>query len=397
MFSRGKTRTINILGVTGSVGQCAADVILSAPEKFNVQNVTAFNNVLELAALAKKVGAKKAVIGNPDHYQALKDALESSGIKTAAGAEALLEAASDKADLSLIAIVGMAGLRPCIAAIQNSKAVAIANKEPLAAAGPLVMREAKKHGTTILPVDSEHNAIFQVFDFKNPEGIKKIILTASGGPFRTWTREQMSRATREQALAHPNWSMGPKITIDSATMMNKALEIIEAHYLFDMPPEKIEALIHPQSIIHSMVEYKDGSVLAQLGASDMRTPLAHTMAWPARMDTPGRTLDWTQLKELTFEQPDCERFPALGLAYQALKAGPYACVALNAANEVAVESFLSKKVAFLDIISIIGEVLDRVSMHALANIDDFEQFDSLARELAHACLHQQTRKVSSQP
>ena len=243
---------------------------------------------------------------------------------------------------------------------------------------------------------NEPLAVLQVFDFKNPEGIKKIILTASGGPFRTWTREQMSQATLEQALTHPNWSMGPKITIDSATMMNKALEIIEAHYLFDMPPEKIEALIHPQSVIHSMVEYKDGSVLAQLGASDMRTPVAHSMAWPARMDTPGRMLDWTQLKELTFEQPDPERFPALRLAYDALKAGPYACVALNAANEVAVESFLSKKVAFLDIISIIGEVLDRVSVRTLTNIDDFEQFDSLARNLAYICLNQEiTRKVSS--
>ena len=396
MSSKDKAKTVNILGVTGSVGQCAVDVILSAPEKFNVQNITAFNNVSELADLAKKLGAKKAIIGNPDHYQTLKYGLSGTGIETAAGAEALLEAASDKADLSLIAIVGMAGLRPCIAAIQNSKAVAIANKEPLSAAEPLVMREAKKHGTTILPVDSEHNAIFQVFDFKNPEGIKKIILTASGGPFRTWTREQMSQATLEQALTHPNWSMGPKITIDSATMMNKALEIIEAHYLFDMPPEKIEALIHPQSVIHSMVEYKDGSVLAQLGASDMRTPVAHSMAWPARMDTPGRMLDWTQLKELTFEQPDPERFPALRLAYDALKAGPYACVALNAANEVAVESFLSKKVAFLDIISIIGEVLDRVSVRTLTNIDDFEQFDSLARNLAYICLNQEiTRKVSS--
>lgn len=397
MSLKGEPKSINILGVTGSVGQCAADVILSAPEKFYVQNVTAFNNVSKLAALAKKLGAKKAVIGNSDHYQALKDALSGTGINAGAGAGAILEAASGRADLSLIAIVGMAGLRPCIAAIQNSKVIAIANKEPLAAAGPLVMREAKKHGTVILPVDSEHNAIFQVFDFKNPQGIKKIILTASGGPFRTWTLEQMSRATQEQALVHPNWSMGSKITIDSATMMNKALEIIEAHYLFAMPPEKIEALVHPQSIIHSMVEYKDGSVLAQLGASDMRTPLAHTLAWPERMDTPGRTLNWAQLKELTFEQPDPERFPALRLAYEALKKGPYACVALNAANEVAVESFLSKKVDFLDIISIISEVLGRVSMRTLANIDDFEQFDSLARELAYLCLNQEiTRKASSQ-
>jgi 1-deoxy-D-xylulose-5-phosphate reductoisomerase len=374
------------------------DVILSAPEKFDVQNVTAFSNFSELAEVAIKLRAKSAVIGNADYYNDLKNALSGTGIKAAAGKEALLEAASAKTDLSLIAIVGMAGLGPTVAAIQNSKIVAIANKEPLAAAGSLVMREARKHGTTILPVDSEHNAIFQVFDFKHPEGIKKIILTASGGPFRTWTREEMGKATREQALAHPNWSMGPKITIDSATMMNKALEIIEAHYLFDMPPEKIEALVHPQSIIHSMVEYKDGSVLAQLGASDMRTPVTHVLAWPERMDTPGRVLDWAQLKELTFEQADQKRFPALGLAYDALKAGAYACVALNAANEVAVENFLSKKTGFLDIMNIVEETLSRVSPQALEKIEDFYEFDLVVRDLAHTCFNEtKTKKVLSKP
>lgn len=382
-----RTKSINILGVTGSVGRCAADVILSAPEKFDVQSVTAHNNVNELAELAKRLKAKRAVISNPELFKNLKEALAGTATEPGAGPKALLEAASSRVDLSLVAIVGMAGLRPTIAAIRNSKAVAIANKEPLAAAGPLVMREAKKSGAAILPVDSEHNAVFQVFDFENREGIKKIILTASGGPFRTWSREQMERATKEQALMHPNWSMGPKITIDSATMMNKALEIIEAHYLFDMPAEKIEVLIHPQSIIHSMVEYKDGSVLAQMGASDMRTPVAHTLAWPERMATPGKTLDWTNLKELTFEQPDHDRFPALNLAYNALKTGPYACVALNAANEIAVDSFLSKKTGFLDTIKTVEGVLSRVSSQRLESIEDFEESDRVARALAHAYIN----------
>jgi len=391
-----KIKNINILGVTGSVGRCAVDVLLSAPGKFDVQCVTAHNNVNELAELALKLNATSAVIGNPELYKNLKEALIGTKIKAAAGPEALLEAAATKVDLSLVAIVGMAGLRPTIAAIQNSKAVAIANKEPLAAAGPLVMREVKKSGAVILPVDSEHNAIFQVFDFENREGIKKIILTASGGPFRTWTLDQMSRATKEQALTHPNWSMGPKITIDSATMMNKALEIIEAHYLFEMPPEQIEVLIHPQSVVHSMVEYKDGSVLAQMGASDMRTPIAHTLAWPSRIQTPGKTLDWTKLKELTFEQPDNARFPALNLAYKVLKAGPYACVALNAANEVAVESFLSKKSAFLDIISIIEGALSRISPQVLEKIEDFEEFDRIARDLARSYINdEKTKKALS--
>ncbi len=392
-----KIKTLSILGVTGSVGRCAVDVVLSAPEKFDVQAVSAFNNVNELAKLAVQLKAKRAVIDNPDHYKTLKDALAGTGIEAGAGGEALQDAALLKVDLSLVAIVGMAGLRPTIAAIQNSKAVAIANKEPLAAAGPLVMRETRKSGARILPVDSEHNAVFQVFDFERPEGIKKIILTASGGPFRTWSKEQMSRATKEQALAHPNWAMGPKITIDSATMMNKALEIIEAHYLFDIPPEKIEVLIHPQSIIHSMVEYKDGSVLAQMGASDMRTPVAHVLVWPERIDTPGRTLDWTQLKELTFEQPDAKRFPALGLAYDCLKKGPFACVALNAANEIAVESFLNKNTRFLDTIMTIEGVLRQVSPQNLETIEDFEDFDRGVRELARAYIdsHKKQRVLSS--
>jgi 1-deoxy-D-xylulose-5-phosphate reductoisomerase len=387
-----KVKTVNILGVTGSIGRSAVDVICSVPEKFDVQAVSAQNSVTELAEIAVRVKAKTAIIGNEDCYETLKQKLSGTGIKAEAGREALLNSASAKVDLSLVAIVGMAGLRPVVAAIQNSKAVAIANKEPLAAAGPLVMREVKKSGAILLPVDSEHNAVFQVFDFKRREGIKKIILTASGGPFRTWKREAMARATKEQALAHPNWVMGPKITVDSATMMNKALEIIEAHYLFDMPADKIEVMIHPQSIIHSMVEYRDGSVLAQMAASDMRTPIAHALAWPERIDTPGRTLDWTQTRELTFEQPDMERFPALRLAYEALKQGPYSCLALNAANEIAVEHFLNKKTGFLDTINIVEGVLSQISPQTLENIEDFENSDEAVRQLAITYINKQDYK-----
>jgi 1-deoxy-D-xylulose-5-phosphate reductoisomerase len=387
-----KVKAINILGVTGSIGRSAVDVICSAPEKFDVQAVSAQNSVTELAEIAVRVKAKTAIIGNEDCYETLKQKLSGTGIKAEAGREALLSYAGAKVDLSLVAIVGMAGLRPVVAAIRNSTAVAIANKEPLAAAGPLVMREVKKSGAILLPVDSEHNAVFQVFDFKRREGIKKIILTASGGPFRTWKREAMARATKEQALAHPNWVMGPKITVDSATMMNKALEIIEAHYLFDMPADKIEVMIHPQSIIHSMVEYRDGSVLAQMAASDMRTPIAHALAWPERIDTPGRTLDWTQTRELTFEQPDTERFPALRLAYEALKQGPYSCLALNAANEIAVEHFLNKKTGFLDTINIVEGVLSQISPQTLENIEDFENSDEAVRQLAITYINKQDYK-----
>lgn len=390
-----KVKTVNILGVTGSIGRSAVDVICSAPEKFDVQAVSAHNSATELAEIAVRVKAKVAIVGNKDRYEALKQKLSGTGIKAEAGTEALLNYAATKVDLSLVAIVGMAGLRPVIAAIHNSKAVAIANKEPLAAAGPLVMREVKKSGAMLLPVDSEHNAIFQVFDFKRPGGIKKIILTASGGPFRTWKREAMARATREQALAHPTWTMGPKITIDSATMMNKSLEIIEAHYLFDTPPDKIEVMIHPQSVIHSMVEYRDGSVLAQMAASDMRTPIAHALAWPERIDTPGRTLDWTQVRELTFEPPDPVRFPALRLAYEAMKQGPYSCLAMNAANEIAVESFLNKKTGFLDTINIVEGVLSQISPQKLENVEDFEQSDEAVRQLAITYINKQSfKKVS---
>ncbi|GJL84851.1 MAG: 1-deoxy-D-xylulose 5-phosphate reductoisomerase [Micavibrio sp.] len=372
-------KKITILGATGSIGKSAADVILSAPERFDVQCVTANTNAELLAAQAVKLKAKRAVIADETKYDLLKSKLDGTGIETAAGAQALEGAASEPADLILAGIVGIAGLKPIMKAIEQGACVAIANKEPLVAAGPLVMAAAKKYGTTLLPVDSEHNAVFQVFDFERPEGIEKITLTASGGPFLNRTSEEMAKATPEQAIAHPNWSMGRKISVDSATMMNKALEIIEAHYLFNIEPNKIDVLIHPQSVIHSMVHYKDGSVLAQMGASDMRTPIAHVLAWPERMETPGQKLDLTQVNKLTFEAPDFKQFPALQRAYKCLERGLYACVALNAANEVAVEAFLTNNIGFLDIMDCIDHILGKTKSAKLDTITDIIEFDENIR------------------
>ena len=380
----GPPKTINILGVTGSVGRCAADVILSDRDRFDVRVVTANNNAMLLAELAIKLGARKAVLADEKNFSVLKACLENTSIECAAGSEALEEAAATNVDLTLASIVGMAGLVPLLRAIQNSRAVAIANKEPLVAAGALMMAEARRHGTRIIPVDSEHNAIFQVFDTENKSGIEKIILTASGGPFRAWTREQMARATPAQALAHPNWTMGRKISIDSATMMNKALEVIEAHHLFDMPPERIEVVVHPQSVIHSMVEYADGSVLAQMAASDMRTPVAHALAWPQRMKTPGERLDFKKISQLNFEQPDLERFPAIAKAYECLQKGQYAAIAMNAANEVAVDAFLTNRIGFLDILACIDHILASVAVVGFNALEDIQAFDQDVRRRAES-------------
>jgi 1-deoxy-D-xylulose-5-phosphate reductoisomerase len=312
-------KTVSILGATGSVGRSTADVILAHPDRFDVQAVTASTKAEDLAALAIKLKAKLAVVADESAYPALKQALSGTGIKTETGTNAIQDAASVPADIIMAAIVGMAGLLPVLKAVEQGRCVAIANKEPLVAAGSLVMAAVKKHGTTLLPVDSEHNAIFQVFDNDNRAGIERIILTASGGPFRTWTIDQMRAATPEQAVSHPNWSMGAKISVDSATMMNKGLEVIEAQRLFDMAPDKIDILIHPQSIVHSMVEYNDGSMLAQLGAPDMRTPIAYALGWPDRIATPGRRLDAASLSTLQFFPPDFERFPAMKMAYDCLR------------------------------------------------------------------------------
>lgn len=375
-------KTINILGATGSIGQSTADLLKASPDMFDVQVVTAHSRAAELAQMAIDLQARCAVVADDGVYETLKSALAGTGIEAKAGTAALLEAAAMPADWTMAAIVGMAGLLPIMKAIENSKAVAIANKEPLVAAGPLVIEAARAHGTMLLPVDSEHNAIFQVFDRERPAGIARIILTASGGPFRTWAAADMVKATPAQAVAHPNWSMGAKISVDSASMMNKALEIIEAAYLFDMSPEKIDVLVHPQSVIHSMVEYKDGSVLAQLGAPDMRTPIAHALAYPERMATTGQRLDLAQMTRLDFEQVNSEQFPSVRMAYDCLRAGAGACIAFNAANEVAVAAFLAEKIGFGDIFSIIERSLSAVQKIDVKNLEEIIAFDGAVRETA---------------
>lgn len=391
------TRGVTILGSTGSVGTGTMDVVRSNPEAFHIEALTAYRNVALLAEQARASRAKIAVIGDETLHADLKDALSGTGIKTAAGASGLIEAASSGADCTMAAIVGMAGLEPILAAIGNGKHVAIANKEPLVSAGALVMDAAKKSGATLLPVDSEHNAIFQVFEQQNRNAIRRIILTASGGPFREATLAEMEAATPAKALAHPNWSMGQKISIDSATMMNKSLEVIEAHYLFDMPPEQIDVLIHPQSIVHSMVEYTDGSVLAQMGASDMRVPIANALGWPKRIDGPADRLDFMKISALTFEEMDHRRFPAINFAYQCLREGVGACIAFNAANEIAVEAFLENKIGFLDIFRIIQTTVENAKAPSITNLESILAFDTNVRHAAQTAILEKTqtnRKVS---
>ncbi len=374
-------RKINIFGITGSIGQSTVDVILTHKERFDVQVVTAHSNVTKLAELARLLKATHAVIADESKYEALKVELEGSSIKAAAGRKALIEYAEMPADISMMAIVGMVGLEPMLRAMNGSKAIAIANKEPLVAAGPIIMAYAKERGVTLLPVDSEHNAIFQVFDKDNRAAISRLILTASGGPFWDWPKEKIELATREQALAHPNWVMGAKISIDSATMMNKALEVIEAHYLFDMPADKIDVIIHPQSLIHSMVEYNDGSVLSQMGASDMCTPIANVLSYPERLITPGKRLNLNDIQPLTFSKRDDERFPALPMAYESLRSGLYHSITMNAANEVAVEGFLNGKMGFGEIINCIRCTLDSITKQNISTLDDVIMLDEHIRRI----------------
>ncbi len=367
-------KKISILGVTGSIGQSTVDIILSAPNQFEVCTITANENVDKLAQIARDLNVQYAVIGNAEHKNALECALKGTKTKTAAGQSALREAIKPNTDITIAGISGIAGLAPLLHAIKNSKSVAIANKEPLVAAGALVMKMAKDHNCTLLPIDSEHNAIFQVFDPVQKSNIERIILTASGGPFLYWSAKDIATATPEQAVNHPNWDMGAKISVDSASMMNKALEVIEAHILFDMSPNQIDVIIHPQSVVHSMVEYNDGSILAQMGASDMRTPIAYALAYPDRMKTPGKRLDLTALMQLNFQPPDLDKFPALAIAYECLNKGAPACLTLNAANEVAVDAFLNKAIDFPAIIDII--------IYALEDIPQYDPFDLISIESA---------------
>lgn len=377
-------KKIMILGVTGSIGQSTMDVILSAPDMFDVQSVSANSNVTRLAQSAIKLQAKQAIIADETCAPALQDLLKSHDIEVLAGTKAIENAACASVDLVMAAIMGFAGLRPILRALEQGTNVAIANKEPLVAAGALIMETARKNDAKILPVDSEHNAVFQVLEEHNRPAIDKIILTASGGPFLTWSADQIAAATPEQAIAHPNWTMGKKISVDSATMMNKALEIIEAAHLFNMPSNMIDVLIHPQSTIHSMVSYIDGSILSQMGASDMRTPIAYALAWPKRMESAGKKLDLTILSELTFQQPDFDQFPALHYAYKCIELGQGACIALNAANEVAVDLFLRKKIGFLDIMKSVAYAVDEfypeISSIPLKTVEDIEKLDNTVRQ-----------------
>jgi len=375
-------RRISILGATGSVGTSTLDLVERHPDRFEVVALTAARNVAALADAVRRTGAKLAVIDDPALLPELEDRLAGSGCRTATGRDAMAEAAAGGADWVMAAVVGCAGLEPVMAAIEAGRTVSLANKEALVTAGGLMTRAARESGATILPVDSEHNAIFQCLADNRSCDVSRLILTASGGPFRTLTRDQMAAATPEQAVAHPNWSMGAKISVDSATMMNKGLELIEAHHLFDVPGDRIDILVHAQSVIHSLVEYVDGSVLAQLGSPDMRIPIAHALAYPERMETPAEKLDLAKIGSLSFEAPDLERFPALRVAREALDAGGAAPAVLNAANEEAVAAFLARRIGFLDIVRTVEEAVARTSAAAPRSIAEVIDIDRRARALA---------------
>lgn len=375
----GSVRTVSIFGATGSVGTSTLDLIRLEPEKYRVIALTANGNAAELARLAKEFDAEIAVIANASQYEILKDALAGSSVEPACGAENLVEAAARGADWTMAAIVGCAGLPPTLAALQCGKTVALANKEALVSAGELMIAEATRSGATLLPVDSEHNAIFQCLQGGRIDQVRKITLTASGGPFRTWSRDQMGTVTPEQAVAHPNWDMGAKISVDSATLMNKGLELIEAFHLFPVGLENIDILVHPQSVIHSMVEYRDRSTLAQLGSPDMRIPIASSLAWPDRMQTECKPLDLAEIGKLDFEAPDYDRFPALKLARSAIEEGGVKPAILNAANEVAVAAFLKGAVQFLDITEIVSQVLSSYSPPQPVSLVDIFAADEEAR------------------
>ena len=346
-----------MLGATGSIGESTLDLVGRDPEAYEVVALTGCKNGIRLAELAIRHRAKLAVVADPDSYKDLTSALAGTGIEAAAGQKALLDAASCPADWIMAAIVGAAGLKPTLRAVRQGTATALANKECLVSAGSIFMAEVARHGTTLLPVDSEHSAALQAMTGTEPERIERVCLTASGGPFRTWSLEQMASVGPEQALKHPNWSMGAKVTIDSATLMNKGLELLEAHHLFALPPEKLDVLVHPQSIVHCLVQMSDGAVLAQLSCPDMRTPIAYSLAWPERMHVPNERLDLAEIGSLTFEAPDPERFPALRLAKEALAAGGSAGTVLNAANEIAVAAFLEKRLGFLAIAGLVESTL----------------------------------------
>ncbi len=383
-------RTVTILGATGSVGRSTLDLIGRNADRYDVLALTAHRDVEGLAAAARSVGARRAVVADETRLSDLKAALNGSGIEPAAGAEAVLEAAASGADWTMAAIVGSAGLAPTMAALRGGGTIALANKEALVSAGEIMIETARASGAKLLPVDSEHNAIFQCFDHERPQAVRRVILTASGGPFRSRSLEEMRGVTPAEAVAHPNWSMGAKISVDCATLMNKGLELIEAFHLFPLEAEAFDVVIHPQSVVHSLVEYADGSVLAQLGSPDMRIPIAYTLAWPERMETPCERLDLVKTGSLTFEAPDLERFPALGLAKVALREGGAKPAILNAANEIAVAAFLEGRIAFLEIAAIARETVEGYETPPPASVEEVIEIDRRARAAAEEIVRRHT-------
>jgi len=379
-------RTVTLLGATGSIGSSTVDLLRQDAALYQVEAVTANSNAAALAQLARSLRARFAAVAEPEAYRELKSELSGSGIEVAAGPAAIVAAAERPAEWVMAAITGAASLKPTLAAAERGAAVALANKECLVCAGALFMRRAAAAGATVLPVDSEHNAIFQALAAGRREDVRRIVLTASGGPFRTFPLEAMRKVTVEQALKHPTWSMGPKVTIDSATLMNKGLELIEAHHLFALGAGALDVVVHPQSVVHGLVEFRDGSVVAQLGSPDMRIPIAHCLAWPVRMGTPAARLDLARLATLTFEEPDPVRFPALALARRALDSGGAAPTILNAANEIAVREFIGRRLGFTGIPSLVEATLEAADREGTLaepqSVEDAVAIDHNARRLA---------------
>ncbi len=391
-------RSVTVLGATGSIGDSTMDLLRGARDRYRIEAVTGNSNVQGLAKLAREFNARFAAVADPARLSELREALAGSGIECGAGGSAIIEAAARPAEWVMAAVSGAAGLKPALAAVDRGATVALANKECLVCAGDFFMERAAKAGACILPSDSEHNALFQALASGNRDELVRVIITASGGPFRTWAASDIEQATLAQALKHPNWSMGQKITIDSASMMNKGLEVIEAAYLFSLKPDEIDVLVHPQSIIHGMVEFSDRSVVAQLGAPDMRIPIAHCLGWPDRIKGPSARLDLAKIGQLTFEAPDFERFPGLRLAYEALRTGRGATTVFNAANEVAVAAFIAGKIRFGAIARLVEATIDSwirsSNLAALHSADEAIALDHNARNLAASLLPQIALKAS---
>lgn len=388
-------RSVTIFGATGSIGESTFDLLMrqGGPDSFRTVALTGGRNIARLAEMARALRAELAVTAHDDCLPALRDALAGSGVQAAAGAQALAEAADRPADWTMSAIVGAAGLVPGLRALAHGRTLALANKESLVTAGPLLMATARASGATILPVDSEHSAVFQALTGEDQDAVERVIITASGGPFRDWPLERIAGATLAQAVAHPNWSMGQRISIDSASMFNKALELIETREYFGFAPERIEVIVHPQSIIHAMVGFRDGGIMAHLGPADMRHAIGFALNWPARGDVPVERLDLARLARLTFEAPDEARFPALRLARAVMATGGLAGAAFNAAKEIALDEFIAGRIGFLDMAALVEETLDRISHdmrlgNAPGGLEDVLAMDHLARKTAMAAAPQ---------